>query len=89
MLQSDADSLIPIPKLVLLPSSTEDLKNMSAVENSTENEARNFSPQSSSDSAIGGSTSPDEKQKVDSSFSDDREENFESYGENEDVEYES
>ena len=43
----------------------------------------------------GGSTSPDEVSSqqqhnlADSSFSDEREENFESYGENEDVEYEA
>ena len=48
-------------------------------------------PQSTTDSAIGGSTSPDESSSktnatgADSSFSDEREEeNFESYGENED-----
>ena len=44
--------------------------------------------------AIGGSTSPDETSQrqnnlADSSFSDEREENFESYGENGDVEYEA
>ena len=59
-------------------------------------EARMASPQSSTttDSAIGGSTSPDEARPstlhmADSSFSDEKEENFESYGENEDVEYEA
>ena len=44
--------------------------------------------------ALGGSTSPDETSQrqnnlADSSFSDEREENFESYGENGDVEYEA
>ena len=58
-------------------------------------DARISSPQSSTtDSALGGSTSPDETSQrqnnlADSSFSDEREENFESYGENEDVEYEA
>ncbi len=56
---------------------------------------RTLSPQSQADSAMGGSTSPDDQSQhrlnpgdKDSSFSDEREENFESYGENEDVEYE-
>jgi len=60
-------------------------------------DSRIASPHSTTDSAMGGSTSPDDdpplyrhKSNVaDSSFSDEKEENFESYGENEDVEYEA
>ena len=49
---------------------------------------------SSGTAGTGGSTSPDETSQrqnnlADSSFSDEREENFESYGENGDVEYEA
>lgn len=78
-----------VPKVVLIPSSQEDLAS------TMEADPRVASPQSSTtDSALGGSTSPDESSQrpshlVDSSFSDEREENFESYGENEDVEYEA
>ena len=43
-------------------------------------------PRSLTDSALGGSTSPDIQKSQCSSLSD-REENFESYGENDDVEY--
>lgn len=80
-----------VPKLVLIPSSSqEDLTRM---------DPRTASPQSSTtDSALGGSTSPEDESSqrpsshhhmADSSFSDEREENFESYGENGDVEYEA
>ena len=70
-------------------------KILSQVGGQSAEEARIASPQSSTtDSAIGGSTSPDETSQrqnnlADSSFSDEREENFESYGENGDVEYEA
>ena len=53
---------------------------------------RVVSPQSTTDSALGGSTSPDDtsqqrsNHQADSSFSDEREACFESYGENEDYE---
>jgi len=93
---------IKIPKLVLSSTPLEATKMSSdisppldgAILDDSPNSRILVSPQSSTaDSAIGGSTSPDENSQrpsnlVDSSFSDEREENFESYGENEDVEYE-
>jgi len=51
---------------------------------------RQDSPTSLVDSAVGGMGSPDIQIKSQcSSLSDEREENFESYGENDDVEYEA
>jgi len=104
----DFDQLSPpnssnkIPKLVLQAPEHQvgDVSKMSEVTRiqvggQSAEEARIASPQSSTtDSAIGGSTSPDETSQrqnnlADSSFSDEREENFESYGENGDVEYEA
>ena len=85
---------IKVPKIRILHPSQPYLNNMSSEvlgQNDLKSESR---PQSTTDSAIGGSTSPDESSSAskandpnaDSSFSADEreEENFESYGENED-----
>ena len=68
--------------LVILNTKT----TMSEVLTTTTTDPRVSSPQS--DSAMGGSDTS-QTQPNDSSFSDEKEENFESYGENEDVEYEA
>jgi len=93
-------SSVKIPKLVLPTPEVGEVSKMSEITRiqvgGPNEDTRISSPQSSTtDSAIGGSTSPDEVSSqqqhnlADSSFSDEREENFESYGENEDVEYEA
>jgi len=98
---SPPTSSVKIPKLVLQTPESQvgEVSKMSEVTRiqvgGQSEDARISSPQSSTtDSALGGSTSPDETSQrqnnlADSSFSDEREENFESYGENEDVEYEA
>ena len=86
---------IKVPKIRILHPSQPYLNNMSSEVTLSQNDLKSESrPQSTTDSAIGGSTSPDESSSAskandpnaDSSFSADEreEENFESYGENED-----